>query len=57
VAIACHLKQRTQASNRWLSETLHMGTPVGVSQLVGRFRRDGGPAAECFEQLTEKPKT
>ena len=57
IAIACHMKQRTQASNRWLCEMLHMGTPVGVSQMVGRFRRDGGPAAECFEQLTEKPKT
>ena len=57
VAIACHMKQRTQASNRWLCEMLHMGTPVGVSQLVGRLRRDGGPAAECLDQLTEKPKT
>lgn len=57
VAVAHYLKQRTQASNRWLCDTLHMGTPVGVSQMVGEFRRNGGPAAEHFKILTEKPKT
>ena len=57
IAVACYLKQQTQASNRWLCDRLHMGTPVGVSQLVGQFRRDGGAASEYLNFLTEKPKT
>lgn len=57
VAIAAHLKQKTQASNRWLCEQLHMGTPVAVSQHVGWLRRQGGPAAGLLRDLTEKLKT
>lgn len=57
VAIAATLKLKTQASNRWLCEQLHMGTPVGVSQLVGVFRRQGGPAAKLQHALTEILKT
>jgi REP element-mobilizing transposase RayT len=57
VAIAADLKQRTQASNRWLCDQLNMGTPVGVSQMVGQLRRRGGPAAKLLRVLTEKPKT
>jgi len=57
VAIAACLKIKTQASNRWLSEQLHMGTPVAVSQLVGLLRRQGGPAAKLLPELTEILKT
>ncbi len=57
VAIAAQLKQSTQASNGWLCAQLHMGTPVGVSQMVGRLRRPGAPAAKLFRALTYKPKT
>ena len=55
VAIAAHLKQGTQASNRWLCERLHMGTPVGVSQMVGQLRRRGGPAANLLRTFTGEP--
>jgi hypothetical protein len=34
-----------------------MGTPVGVSQMVGQLRRQAGPAASFFSELDEKPKT
>ena len=54
IAIATYLKQQTQASNRWLCEQLHMGTPVAVSQLVGQLRRHGGPAATLLDELAEK---
>ena len=57
IAIAACLKLKTQASNRWLCERLHMGTPVAVSQLVGRLRRQGGPAASLLNDLTEISKT
>ena len=57
VAIALHLKQTTQASNGWLCERLHMGTPVGVSSLVGKLRRQGGPSTKLTKLLILKPKT
>jgi REP element-mobilizing transposase RayT len=57
VAIAAVLKLKTQASNRWLCEQLHMGTPVAVSQLVGLLRRRGGPAPKLLHELTEILKT
>jgi hypothetical protein len=57
IAIAAALKLKTQASNRWLCEQLHMGTPVAVSQLVGRLRRQGGPAIKLRDELTEILKT
>ncbi len=43
VAIATELKDQTQASNRWIAERLHMGSPVAVSQYVGRARRRSRP--------------
>jgi len=51
VAIAAHLKQKTQASNGWLCDQLHMGTPVGVSQMVGILRRKGGASLKWLKQL------
>ena len=49
-----HLKQNTQASNRWLCEQLHMGTPGSVSQLVSLFRHHptaAFPAVQLFTKL------
>ena len=57
IAIAAILKLKTQASNRWLCEQLHMGTPVAVSQLTGLLHRQGGPAAKLRDDLTEILKT
>ena len=54
IATAAHLKQTTQADNRWLAEQLHMGSPVAVSQYVSQLRREGNEAAEL---LIEKLKT
>lgn len=57
VAVAGLLKTRTQASNAWLAGQLTMGSPVAVSQYVGRMRRQDGPAAKLYTQLSEKTKT
>ena len=57
VAIAAALKLKTQVSNRWLCEQLHMGTPVAVSQFVGLLRRQGGPPVKLRDELTEILKT
>jgi putative transposase len=32
IVLAVHLKHSTQASNRWLTDQLHMGSAVAVSQ-------------------------
>lgn len=57
VALAGYLKQKTQASNRWICEQLTMGTPVRVSQLVGQARRQNGPATKLLNELSENTKT
>lgn len=53
VAIAAAMKSSTQAPNRWLCEQLHMGTPVGVSQLTGQLRRQKGTAVQLMTELVE----
>lgn len=40
IAVATFLKTRTQVSNPWLSQQLHMGIPARVSLMVGQARRD-----------------
>ncbi|HRJ46877.1 MAG TPA: transposase [Opitutaceae bacterium] len=57
VAIAAHLKQKSQVTNRWLCEQLQMGTPVSVSQHVGQARRQPGPARQLLKTLNENIKT
>ncbi|MCF3648144.1 transposase [Synoicihabitans lomoniglobus] len=39
VAIARFLKEREQADNRWLGDSLSMGRPEAVSTYVGRMKR------------------
>jgi putative transposase len=56
IAVAVHLKQSTHASNRWLTEQLHMGTPVAVSQYVSSFRYQRSPAQHQIDRLSEKLK-
>lgn len=50
VAIARFLKERVQADNRWLGETLNMGRPEAVSTYVGRMKRGEIDDAE-YEKL------
>jgi putative transposase len=57
VAIAAHLKEQSQASNRWLSEQLNMGSPVAVSQYTGLLRRAKSPADHAGFPWSEKLKT
>ncbi|HEX7631316.1 MAG TPA: transposase [Lacunisphaera sp.] len=46
VALAIFLKERTQASNRWLAQRLKMGSPKYVSYLVSVSRRSAFPLGE-----------
>jgi hypothetical protein len=48
VALAAWLKRHTSATNRWLTERLHMGPPDAVSRYVGEVRGGKRPAAQEF---------
>jgi putative transposase len=48
VALAAWLKRHTSATNRWLTERLHMGPPDAVSRYVGEVRIGKRPAAREF---------
>ena len=39
IAIARFLKEKAQADNRWLGETLSIGRPEAVSTYIGRMKR------------------
>jgi len=56
IAVAVHLKHSTQASNRWLTDQLHMGSAVAVSQYVSAFRHQRSPDQLQIQALTEKLK-
>ena len=45
VALAAWLKRHTSATNRWLTERLHMGPPDAVSRYVGEAGEGRRPAA------------
>jgi putative transposase len=57
IAIAAHLKRTTQATNRWLTEHLRMGSPVAVSQYVSALRHKNEQIDRLLRRLTEKLKT
>jgi hypothetical protein len=53
VALAAWLKRHTSATNRWLTEQLHMGPPDAVSRYVGETGGGRRPAAgEILSTLT-----
>jgi putative transposase len=53
VALAAWLKRHTSATNRWLTERLHMGPPDAVSRYVGETGSGLRPAAgEILSTLT-----
>jgi putative transposase len=58
VAVARHLKESTDVSNRWLAEQLEMGSPIYVSKHVGLMRRSAGSRAhELHARIKVKGKT
>ena len=52
LAIAAWMKTRTQASNRWLTENLHLGTPAALSRNLTHDRRHGQSLDPAWKQLT-----
>lgn len=46
IAVAVLLKERTQASNVWLAQRLHLGRPKYASRLVIAAQRAAAPSAE-----------
>lgn len=51
LTVAAWMKQRTQASNGWLSERLHLGTPAAFSRNLTTFRRQVQPADKLWKAL------
>jgi hypothetical protein len=52
LAIAAWMKTRTQASNRWLTENLHLGAPAALRRNLTRYRRHGQSLDPAWKQLT-----
>ena len=55
LAVAAWLKLRTQASNRWLSEQLHLGTPAAFSRNLTHYRRQCAHSDKLWQTLTSIP--
>jgi REP element-mobilizing transposase RayT len=51
LAIAAWLKTGTQASNRWLSENLHLGVPAALSRNLTHYRRARQSQDPTWERL------
>jgi putative transposase len=51
LAVATWMKAHTQASNSWLGQKLHMGTPAAISRNLTRYRREKREKDPCWESL------
>jgi len=51
LAIAAWLKAGTQASNRWLSENLHLGVPAALSRNLTHYRRERQARDPAWKRL------
>jgi putative transposase len=54
LAIAAVMKARTQASNHWLCQRLHLGHPRAFSHNLTRYRRIFQPTDPLWQQLTSE---
>jgi hypothetical protein len=54
IMLAALLKQKTSATNVWITRQLNMGTPDAVSRYVSEFRQNGGYGTEEYDNLTTK---
>ena len=57
LAVAAWMKVRTQASNGWLCERLHLGAPAAFSRNLTDFRRQLQPREKLWRALASLPAT
>lgn len=57
VSLAALLKQKTSATNVWITKQLNMGTSDAVSRYVSEFRKADGDKGVAFKELTTKVMT
>ena len=57
VMLATLLKQKTSATNIWITQQIKMGTPDAVSRYVSEFRQNKGDKEKSFVELTTKVMT
>jgi hypothetical protein len=51
LAVAAWMKAHTQASNRWLTENVHLGTPAALSRNLTHYRRHRQAQDPAWERL------
>ncbi|MBT62542.1 MAG: hypothetical protein CML13_04945 [Puniceicoccaceae bacterium] len=54
IMLAALLKQKTSATNGWITRELNMGTADAVSRYVSAFRQNDGYGAKEYQSLTTK---
>lgn len=57
VMLATLLKQKTSATNVWITQQINMGTPDAVSRYVSEFRQNKGDKTKTFRELITKVMT
>ena len=57
VMLATILKQKSSATNVWITKQLNMGAADAVSRYVSAFRQAGGYADQAYQELTTKVMT
>lgn len=57
VSLAALLKQKTSATNVWITQQLNMGTSNAVSRYVSEFRKADDDKNMAFKELTTKVMT
>lgn len=54
VMLATLLKQKSSATNVWITQQINMGTPDAVSRYVSEFKQNKGDRTKAFRELTTK---
>lgn len=57
LAVAAFMKARTQATNHWLCERLHLGHPRALSHNLTRYRRELRATDPLWQKLTSQYST
>ena len=57
LALAAWMETRTQASNRWLADKVHLGTPAVLSRNLTRYYRERQSDDLTWKRLTSKSAT
>jgi hypothetical protein len=57
LALAAWMKTRTQASNRWSTDNVHLGAPAALSRNLTRYCRERQSRDPTWDRLMSKSAT